>query len=62
MKKAEKMFKDVNEANNLLSDKKKRQAYDSGMSLEDIESGAPNMGDFGDMFGGGGPGGGMRFS
>jgi len=28
MKKAEKMFKDVNEANTLLSDKKKRQAYD----------------------------------
>jgi len=33
------------------------------MSLEDIESGAPNMGDFGSMFGGGmGPGGGMHFT
>jgi len=37
---------EVNEAKGLLLDKKKRQAYDSGASLEDIEQG-------GDMPGGG---------
>jgi len=33
------MFKEVNEAKNVLSDAKKRQQYDSGMTLEDIDQG-----------------------
>jgi len=50
--KAEKMFKEINEANAVLSDPKKRQAYDQGAdNLEDIERGG-GMGGFGGMGGG----------
>lgn len=36
---ADKMFKDIGEAYALLSDPQKRERYDNGMDLEDIESG-----------------------
>ena len=36
---ADKMFKDIGEAYALLSDPQKRERYDSGMDLEDIENG-----------------------
>lgn len=44
---AEAMFKDIGEAYAILSDPQKRQRYDSGVDLEDLES----------DFGGGGMGG-----
>lgn len=40
------MFKDINEANAVLTDKEKRDKYDKGYDLEDIQSGRANMGDF----------------
>lgn len=72
---AEKTFKDIGEAYALLSDPQKRDQYDSGMDLQDIESGGHGFhggggvdpsqifqmffGGGGDPFGGGGMGGGM---
>lgn len=65
--KAEKMFREVNEAQEVLLDSKKRALYDEGHDLEDINSGkAGGMGGFGggvdpsdifQMFMGGGMGG-----
>jgi len=49
---AEKMFKDIGEAYAILSDPQKRERYDQGMDIEDIEQGG-GMGGFGG--GGGGP-------
>lgn len=68
-RKAEKMFRDVNEAMGVLGDKDKRDKYEQGFDLEDINSGKADMGGFGgggmdpnDLFsmfmGGGGMGGG----
>lgn len=37
--KAEKMFKDINEAYVILSDENKKARYDSGVDVEDIEGG-----------------------
>lgn len=50
---AEKMFKEVNEAWAVLSDPNKRSQHDAGMSMDDM-NGAGGMG-------GGFPGGGMNF-
>ena len=64
--KAEKMFREVNEAQEVLLDSKKRSLYDEGHDLEDINSGrAGGMGGMGgvdpseifQMFMGGGMGG-----
>jgi len=49
---AEKMFRDVSEAYNILSDPKKRQQHDMGVSGEDIESGMGGMGGMGGFPGG----------
>ncbi len=38
------MFKDVNEAMAVLGDRDKRDKYDQGFDLEDINSGRANMG------------------
>jgi len=54
--KADKMFRQVNEANAVLTDRNKRDKYDQGFDLEDINSGRADMGGFG---GGGGGFGGM---
>lgn len=69
-RKADKMFKDVNEAMSVLGDKDKRDKYEQGFDLEDINSGKADMGggmggmDPSDLFsmfmGGGGGGGGQR--
>lgn len=48
------MFRDINEASAVLLDKNKRDKYDQGYDLEDINSGKADMGGFG---GGGGMGG-----
>jgi len=37
---AEKKFKEINLAKNILSDDKKRQQFDSGVNPEDMENGA----------------------
>lgn len=42
-KQAEKKFKDINEANTVLTDPKKKQMYDSGVDPEDPSSGISNF-------------------
>lgn len=54
-KRAEKMFKEINEAWAVLSDPKKREQHDMGMSMEDMQNG-------GGMPGGFPGGGGMHFN
>jgi DnaJ-class molecular chaperone len=52
MKKADKMFKDVNEAMAVLGDRDKREKYDNGFDLDDINTGRAEhggMGGFGGM-------------
>jgi len=49
--KAEKMFREINEAMGVLGDKDKREKYDQGFDLEDINSGRADMGGFGGMGG-----------
>jgi DnaJ family protein C protein 7 len=44
IKKADKMFKDVNEAMAVLGDRDKRDKYDNGYDLEDINSGRADHG------------------
>ena len=70
---AEKQFKDVGEAFDVLNDPKKRRMYDQGMDLEDMQNGGGHSHGHGgmggidpsvlfQMFGGGGGGrGGFRF-
>jgi DnaJ family protein C protein 7 len=58
--KAEEMFKDIGEAYSVLSDNQKRQRYDSGIDLEDMDGGMGADVDVNDifrMFFGGGMGG-----
>ena len=38
--KADKMFREINEAMNVLGDKEMRDKYDSGLDLDQIKSGA----------------------
>lgn len=52
IKKADKMFKDVNESMAVLGDRDKRDKYDQGFDLEDINTGRADhggMGGFGGM-------------
>lgn len=49
--KADKMFKEINEAKAVLTDREKRDKYDQGFDLEDINTGRADHG-----FGGGGGG------
>lgn len=51
---AEKMFKEINEAWAVLSDPEKRKQHDMGMSMEDMQNGGGMPGGF--------PGGGMHFN
>lgn len=47
------MFREINEAKEVLCDKEMRDKYDSGMDLDQIKSGGgggPNMGDMNDIF------------
>ena len=44
IKKADKMFKDVNEAMAVLGDRDKRDKYDNGFDIEDINSGRADHG------------------
>jgi len=55
---AEKMFKEINEAWAVLSDPEKRRQHDMGMSMEDMSNGGGMPGGFS----GGFPGGGMNFN
>lgn len=65
------MFKDIGEAYAVLSDETKRQRYDSGVDIEDLDHGGGFGGGHGDpsdifnmFFGGGGGmggGGGQQF-
>ncbi len=67
---ADKMFKDIGEAYSVLSDPKKRQRYDEGADIEEIENPGHGGGGFhmdpNDIFsmfmGGGGMGGHPGFS
>jgi DnaJ family protein C protein 7 len=72
-KQAEEKFKEIGEAHDVLTDSTKRQRYDSGVDLEDLDGGGGGFGfehgDVSDIFrmfmgggGGGGGMGGMRFS
>lgn len=64
--KADKMFREINEAMNVLGDREMRDKFDKGFDLDQIKSGAGSQPDFGDMqdifsmFAGGGMGGGCR--
>ena len=49
--KAEKMFREINEAMGVLGDKDKRDKYDQGFDLEDINSGRADAGGMGGMGG-----------
>lgn len=44
--KADKMFKDINEAYAILSDPQKRKQHDSGMSMDDMQNGGGMPGGF----------------
>jgi DnaJ family protein C protein 7 len=46
-KEAEAMFKDLGEAYAILSDPQKKQRYDSGVDLEDLDNGMGGMGGMG---------------
>lgn len=51
--KADKMFREINEAKDVLTDRDMRDKYDSGMDLDQIKSGGgggANMGDMQDIF------------
>jgi len=59
----EAIFKDIGEANDVLSDPNKRSQYDNGADLNEMNSGMGgmggfNMGDIFEMFGNSGMGGG----
>ena len=60
---AEKQFKDVGEAFSVLSDPQKRQRYDNGENLDEMQGGmgGADMSDIFSMFFGGGGGGGSPF-
>lgn len=46
---AEAKFKDIGEAYGCLSDPKKRQMYDEGADIEEINQGGPGAGGMGGM-------------
>lgn len=50
--KADKMFREINEAKDVLTDREMRDKYDNGMDLDQIKSGGggPQMGDMQDIF------------
>ena len=52
--KAEKMFREINEAMGVLGDNDKRTKHDQGFDLDDINSGRADMPNFADMGGMGG--------
>ena len=65
--KADKMFREINEAKDVLTDREMRDKYDNGMDLDQIKSGGggggmggQDMNDIFQMFMGGGMGGGRR--
>lgn len=51
---AKKKFQEINEAKDVLLDKNKRDKYDQGFDLDEINSGRADMGGFGGMGGMGG--------